>query len=111
MLTYLGGCAGRSNTDRRAQGGQLDPSKARWVAAATFRAAAEVTHLQAGSRQIEVPAHGYVIVAWLTPAAWRSRRPPIAALGADGAILSELGPDSHLDSLSWAAINEAAGQQ
>ena len=113
MLTYLGGCGGRSRADRAAQGDQLDPSRAGWTAAATFRVATEVTHLQVGARRVEVPEHGHVVVAWKAPAADRPadrlRRPPITALGADGAILSEFGPDDHLDTLTWAAIEKAVG--
>jgi hypothetical protein len=110
MLTHLGTGAGRSSADREAHGDQLDPSRAGWIGATTFRAAAEITHLQVGTRQIEVPEHGHVVVVWKAPPTWRARRPPIAALGADGSTLSELGPDSHLDTLSWAAISEATGE-
>jgi len=109
MLTHLGGTAGRSRADREAQGDQLDPSRAGWTAAATFRVAAEVAHLQVGSRRVEIPEHGHVVVAWKSPAADRPSRPPITAIGADGAILSELGPGDHLDTLTWAAINKAIG--
>jgi len=107
MLTHLGSCSVRSSADRAAQGDQLDPSRAGWVAAETFRVAAEVTRLQVGPRQVEIPDHGHVVVAWKAPPADRPRRPPIAALGTDGAILSELGPDSHLDTRTWDAINKA----
>ena len=111
MLTHLGGTAGRSRADLDAQGDQRAPSRAGWVAGATFRVATEVTHLQVGARRVEVPEHGHVIVAWKAPPAENPGRPPVTALSADGAILSELGPDMHLDSLSWAAIEKAIGQQ
>ena len=112
MLTHMGGTAGRSRADREAQGDQLDPSRWGWVACAAFRVAAEVTCLQVGSRRVEVPAHGHVVVAWKAPPTHqRPPRPPITALGADGAILTELGPTGHLDTLSWTAIKKAIGQE
>jgi hypothetical protein len=111
MLTHLGGTAARSSADRQAQGDQLDPSRAGFAAHAMFRVASEVTCLLVGARRVPVPGHGHVVIAWKAPPADRPRRPPIAALGADGKILSELGPDDHLDTLSWAAIEKATGQE
>jgi hypothetical protein len=70
-----------------------------------FRVAADVAHLQVGARRIEVPWHGYVVVAWKAPlASGLPARPPIAAIGEDGSRLTELGPHDHLDSLTWAAV-------
>ena len=109
MLTFLGSTGGRSRAERAAQGYEIDPSLAGWVACATFRVAREVSYLQVGARQVEVPEHGHVVVAWKAPATWRPRRPPIKALGANGEILSELGTDDHLDALSRIAIEKAIG--
>ena len=111
VLRHLGGVAGRSRADREAQGDQLDPSRAGWVAGATFRVAAEVTCLQVGGRRVGVPEHGHVVVAWKTAPAERPPRPPITALSADGTILSELRPGDHIDTLTWAAIEKAIGQE
>jgi hypothetical protein len=68
MMTILSGSAGRSRADREARGRYPDDlAEVGWVACATFRVAAEVAHLQVGARQIKVPGHGYVIVAWKAP--------------------------------------------
>jgi hypothetical protein len=108
MITSMSGCASRSLADREAQGGQQDFLRVGWVACAMFRVAAEVQHLQAGARQISVPQHGYVIVAWKAgPGSDVPPRPPIVAVGEDRSRLSELGPNDHLDSYSWAGLEAA----
>jgi hypothetical protein len=73
-----------------------------WVAYAGFRVAAEAEALQLGERLIRIPDHGYVIAAWRSPAAdvW----PSIAALRKDGSPLTVIGPNEHIDSLSWKGI-------
>jgi hypothetical protein len=112
MLTSMSGGSVRSRADRQALGepGRFD--LAGWVACAMFRAATEVTHLKVGTRLFLVPEHGYVIVAWKAPpSAVPPRRPPVAALGPDGAVLTELGPSQHIDTLSWAAIEQAISDE
>jgi hypothetical protein len=110
VITSLSGTASRSRADREARDDQRDLSQVGWVACAMFRVAAEVGHLQAGGRRITVPEHGYVIVAWKAPSAsLLPPRPPIAAVGAGGSWLSELGPGDHLDSRAWADIEAALG--
>jgi hypothetical protein len=105
MMTHVSSGAGRSRADREALGLQQDPAKMGWVAYETFRVAAEVAHLQVGARRIKVPQHGYVIVAWKAPPSYVSPpRPPIAAVSDDGLRLTELGPNDHLDSLTWASL-------
>lgn len=82
-----------------------------WVACAGFRLAREVAYLQAGGRRIQVPRHGYAIVVWKAPPSPGSpARPPIVAAGEDGSRLTELSPRSHLDSLTWAAIEAASAE-
>jgi hypothetical protein len=108
IIASMSGCASRSRADREAEGGQQDFLHVGWVACAMFRVAAEVRHLQAGARQITVPQDGYVIVAWKAePGSDVPPRPPIVAVGEDGSRLSELGPNDHLDSYTWAAIAAA----
>lgn len=108
LMTSWSGCSVRSSADRDAQGHPGDLTDVGWVACAMFRVAAEVAYLQVGARRIEVPGHGYVIVAWKAPPASElPPRPPIAAIGEDGSRLTELGPHDHLDSLTWAAIEAA----
>lgn len=110
VIMSMSGTASRSRADREAQGDQRDLGQVGWVACAMFRVAAEVEHLQAGTRRITVPGHGYVIVAWKAPpASLLPPRPPIVAVGADGSRLSELGPGDHLDSRAWADIEAALG--
>lgn len=105
MMTNLSGCSVRSHAERKAQDCRRDLAEVGWVACAMFRVAAEVVHLRAGTRLIKVPQHGHVIVAWKAPASSVSpRRPPIAGVSGDGVNLTELGPDSHLDSLTWASL-------
>jgi hypothetical protein len=108
LMTSWTGCAVRSSADRDAQSHPGDLTDVGWVACALFRVAAEVAHLQADTRRIEVPWHGYVIVAWKAPPVSElPPKPPIAAIGADGSRLTELGSHDHLDSLTWAAIEAA----
>jgi hypothetical protein len=112
MLASVSGGSVRSRADRQALGdlGRFD--LAGWVACAMFRAATEVTHLTVGTRLVLVPEHGYVIVAWKAPpSAVPPPRPPVAALGPDGAVLTELGPSQHIDTLSWAAIEQAISDE
>lgn len=105
MMTNLSGCSARSHAEREARDYQQDLAEVGWVACAMFRVAAEVVYLQVGTRLIKVPQHGHVIVAWKAPPSSVSpRRPPIAAVGGDGVNLTELGPDSHLDSLTWTSL-------
>lgn len=108
LMTSLSGCSVRSSADRDAQGRPGDFTDVGWVACAMFRAAAEVAYLQAGTRRIVVPWHGYVVVAWKAPPASEiPARPPVAAIGEDGSPLTELGPRDHLDRLTWAAVEAA----
>jgi len=105
MMTSLSGCSGRSRADREAQGSRGDFASVGWVACAMFRVATEVAQLQVGTRRIEVPQHGHVIVAWKAPPSSVSPlRPPIAAVSGDGFKLTELSPNGHLDSLTWASL-------
>ena len=105
MMTSLSGSAGRSRSDREAQGAQRGFDRVGWVACAMFRVATEIAHLQVGARRIKVPRHGYVIAVWKAPPSPVSPpRPPIAAISDDGRRLTELGPTDHLDSLTWASL-------
>lgn len=105
MMTSLSGSAGRSRSDREAQGAERGFDRVGWVACAMFRVATEIAHLQVAARRIEVPRHGYVIVVWKAPPSPVSPpRPPIAAISEDGRRLTELGPTEHLDSLTWASL-------
>jgi hypothetical protein len=105
VMTRRGGPSVRSRADRKAQDPQLGFARVGWVASAEFRVATEVAYLQVGARRIKVPQHGYVIVAWKAPpSSLPPRRPPIVAAGEDGSRLTELGPNDHLDSLSWASL-------
>jgi len=105
MMTNLSGCSARSRAEREAQGYQRDLADVGWVACAMFRVAAEVVHLQVGTRLVKVPQHGHVIVAWKAPpSSVPPRRPPIAALSGNGAKLTDLSPNGHLDSLTWASL-------
>jgi hypothetical protein len=101
----------RSRLDREgAAGGHRDSAGSTgWVAYAGFRLAAEAETLQIGERLIRIPDHGYVIAAWRSPAA--DVRPPIAALRKDGSPLTVIGPNEHLDSLSWKNIRTALGDE
>lgn len=111
MMTILGGCSWPSRADRQAQSPERDITQAGWGACAAFRLAREVAYLQVGARRINVPGHGYAIVAWKAPPSIMSlRRPAIVAVGADDCPLTELGPDDHVDSLTWAAIEAASAE-
>jgi hypothetical protein len=108
LMTSLSGCSIRSTADRAAQGRTGDFADVGWVACAMFRVAADVAYLQAGARRIEVPWHGYVVIAWkASPVSELPARPTVAAIGEDGSRLTELGPRDHLDSLTWAAVEAA----
>jgi hypothetical protein len=76
--------------------------RADWIACAGFRVAADAETLQVGERLINVPDHGYVVVAWRSPD--RLARPPISALRKDGSPLATIGPNEHLDSLGWKSV-------
>jgi hypothetical protein len=77
-----------------------------------LRVAAEVEYIQAGERRISVPEHGYVLVVWTSaPAVLPSGRPRIVAVGRDGSVLTELGPEDYLDSLTLASLDDAASVQ
>jgi hypothetical protein len=90
-------------------GGGGSRSHAGWVACEHLRVAAEVDHVQADERRVSVPEHGYVIVVWKSPPAdLPSARPRIAAVGRDGSVLSELGPDDYLDSLTLASLEDGS---
>lgn len=108
MMTAFSGCSGRSRADREGLSDHGDYTRVEWVTCAGFRLATEVACLQVGARQITVPPHGYVIVSWKAPPSpAEPARPPIAAIGADGSQLTELGSGNPLDSLTWAAIEAA----
>jgi hypothetical protein len=63
--------------------------------------------LDVGPRRIKVPRHGHIIVAGKAPLSPVSPiRPPIVAISSYGKRMTELGPDDHLDSLTWAALQE-----
>src|SRR5579859_3541119 len=109
-LTSMSGSSMRSISDWDAAD-RRDLSAAGKIGCSMFRAAVEVTHMRVGARRVEVPAHGYVIVAWKAPpSSGVSGRPPIAALGADGAVLTELGSGEHIDTLTRSAIDETLGE-
>ncbi|MGA2829417.1 MAG: hypothetical protein ABSF03_25265 [Streptosporangiaceae bacterium] len=99
LLVSWGSSAARSSADRAPGGTARTSADARWIACETFRVATEVTSLQVGGRSVEVPAHGKVIVAWVSPpTSLPTHRPPIACLRADRTVLTELASDEHVDS-------------
>ncbi|MFI0259248.1 hypothetical protein ACH4OW_09455 [Streptomyces sp. NPDC017056] len=83
------------------------------IGCAELHVAAEVDHLVAGGRRVEVPAHGSLIVVWRFPplpgtaapgkalSGPAATRPLIRCLAADGSPLSELRPGDYLDSFTW----------
>jgi hypothetical protein len=105
MMRLVSSSASRSRTDREKDATGLGVAGAGWVACAGFRLATEVGHLQVGERSVPVPGHGYAIVAWRSPPALA--RPLITAMGKDGSQLSELGPNSSMDSLTWEGVERA----
>jgi hypothetical protein len=105
MMRFLGSGAARSRADRERLAAGLSTADAGWVASAGFRLATEVARLELGGRAIPVPAHGYAVVAWRSPATLT--RPVIAAIGPDGSRLCELGPHGSLDSLTWESVQRA----
>ena len=108
LMTSLSGCSVRSSADRAARGRPGDLADVGWVACAMFRVGVEVAYLQAGARRVEVPWHGYVVVAWKAPPVSDvPARPAVAAIGEDGSRLTGLGPRDYLDSLTWAAVEAA----
>jgi len=108
LMTSLSGCSVRSSADRAARGRPGDFADVGWVACAMFRVGVEVAYLQAGARRVEVPWHGYVVVAWkASPVSEVPARPPVAAIGEDGSRITGLGPRDSLDSLTWAAVEAA----
>ncbi|GLZ14246.1 hypothetical protein Acsp04_44810 [Actinomadura sp. NBRC 104425] len=68
---------------------RLFPWGAKWVSEAKLRASSEVAQIRVGSRLLDVPAHGHVVVVWTA-----RRDPVVEALDKDGAVLSslDLGP-------------------
>jgi hypothetical protein len=105
MLAPLISGAARSRRDRERAGAGLGVLGAGWVAAAGFRATAEVSELRVGQRPVTVPEHGYAVVAWKSPAALA--RPWIAAVSADGSRLTEFAPEDRLDARAWEDIEAA----
>jgi hypothetical protein len=105
MMRLVSSSASRSRTGREKDATGLGVAGAGWVACAGFRLATEVGHLQVGGRSVPVPGHGYAIVAWRSPPALA--RPLITAMGKDGSQLSELGPNSSMDSLTWEGVERA----
>ena len=82
------------------------PGNREWLAGLHLRLAREVDYIDAGSRRITVPAHGHAVVVWGAPPTLGvpvSSRPPIVACRRDGAVLSELGPCSSVDSATLRA--------
>lgn|GEM_PF-4059618 len=76
-----------------------------WIGCTTLRVATEVARVQVSGRQIVVPAHGHVVVAWKARSAVpHLRRPRITALDGTGNVLTELGPGNYLDTATMAAI-------
>jgi hypothetical protein len=105
MMRLVSSSASRSAAERERDVTGLGVAGAGWVACAGFRLATEVGHLQVGERPVPVPGHGYVIVAWRSPPALA--RPLIMAVGNDGSRLSELAPNSSVDSLTWESVERA----
>jgi hypothetical protein len=109
-LLTSGSIRSRLDTEGQAAEGYNDVAGSTgWVAYAGFRLAAEAETLQLGERLIRIPDHGYVIAAWRSLAA--DVRPPIAALRKDGSPLTVIGPNEHVDSLSWENILTALGDE
>lgn len=80
-------------------------SVAWFFACEAFRAAAEVAELQVGGRKLNVPCHGYVVVAWKSPGDNPPpRRPRIVAFDGDGNVLTELRPGKYADSATMAQV-------
>jgi hypothetical protein len=91
----------------RHSGGGGSLNRGAFISCEHLRVAAEVEYIQAGKRRLSVPEHGYVLVVWKSaPAVLPSGRPPIAAVGRDGAVLTELGPHDYLDSLTRATLED-----
>jgi hypothetical protein len=93
----------RSLLDRERQvAGHGDVADVGWVACAGFRVAAGSEALEVGERLIRVPDHGYVVVAWRSPATLV--RPTMRALRKDGSPLAVIRPNEHMDDLGWKSI-------
>jgi len=93
MLRHSGGGAVRGHGDA--------------IGCERLRVAPEVEHIQAGERGISVPEHGYVLIMWKSaPTVLLFGRPRIAAIGRNGSVLTELGPERYLDSLTLASLED-----
>ncbi|MBX6769484.1 MAG: hypothetical protein IRY90_20425, partial [Actinomadura rubrobrunea] len=68
---------------------RLFPWGAKWVNQAKLRASSEVAQIRVGTRLLDVPAHGHVVVVWTA-----RRDPVVEALAHDGTVLQtvDLGP-------------------
>jgi hypothetical protein len=106
LLRGRGGSASRSmSTGREASGLPYQQAGAPdWVVCSTFQVAIEVDRLFANGREVSVPWHGHVIIAWKSSASWRpSGRPHISAISSNGKLLTELGAEEYVDSATLAS--------
>lgn len=78
-----------------------------WVGSSELQVASGVSHLLAGERRIEVPGHGRLIVAWKSPSTGSGGlRPVFVAVGPNGSELSRIGPHDHMDTYTWAKLDD-----
>lgn len=97
LLVSHGECATRSMHPHSGDPGRTP--RTTWIGCETFRVASEVAEVLADSRQIKIPVHGYIVVAWRSASAQiYSSRPRLACLDRDGKILTQLNPGEHLHS-------------
>ncbi|CAG6390943.1 hypothetical protein NMG29_36665 [Streptomyces cocklensis] len=83
-----------------------DSHGAPWVGTTELRVAAEATRLLVGDREVAVPAHGTLLLAWTSPPGGAApRRPLILALAPDGTEISRLGPNDSIDSSTWRLLD------
>lgn len=96
----------RSRSHPAARSGQ--PRSAPWVGTTELRIAAEASRLLVGGREVAVPAHGTLLLAWTSPPGAAPRRPLVLALAPDGTEISRLGPNDCLDSATWRLLDATA---
>lgn len=107
LLPGRGG-ASMAGAQRAGNESTCPPTGRGWIAAETFRVSAEVQEVRVGPQRINVPDHGYFVVAWRsTSRHFPSARPPIICLDSHGTLLTRLNPGDYVDSATLAstAIN------
>ncbi|WP_327292662.1 hypothetical protein [Streptomyces sp. NBC_01198] len=102
VIDLVSSCGLRSWARTAARPGHAH--EAPWVGTTELRVAAEADRLVVGDREVAVPAHGTVLLAWISPPAAAAVRPPVVALASDGAELSRLAPGDVVDSYTWGLL-------